>query len=85
MPRPRQTRKIASWVTVCEKPHAAVKIEYIRIAPISARLRPRRSAITAKTMPPAAAASWVIDPSRPLVWNDRWSVGSLISAAPTIA
>ena len=40
MPSPRSARKIANCQRVCENPHAAVNTEYIRMLPISARVRP---------------------------------------------
>ena len=65
MPNPSSTRKMASCHMFCASPHRPVKIEYSRTLPMSARVRPRRSAITPNTSPPAAPPRSVIDPSRP--------------------
>src|SRR5262245_18408120 len=54
-------------------------------ASISACLRPNRSAITPKAMPPPAAARSQTEPRKPAMSNESCSVGSWISDARTIA
>jgi hypothetical protein len=65
MPRPRMKRKMASWGMVCDRPQAKLAIEYIRIEPMSARVRPILSARRPKLSPPIAEANRVRELRRP--------------------
>ena len=71
-------RKTASWGMVCERPQAKLAIEYIRIEPISARVRPILSARNPKPRPPIAEANRVRELRRP-AWGllmPRWTTRS---------
>ena len=65
MPKPRKMRRTANCTRVLAKPQRNVKIEYSATLSISARVRPKRSAIRPEITPPTAAATSMIDPRMP--------------------
>jgi hypothetical protein len=71
MPIPSRMRQIISCHTVCDVAAPREQKEKIRMVPISARVRPTRSAMTPKRMPPPAEVRRVKVPSSPAVASSK--------------
>ena len=67
MPMPSTPRHISSCATLCDVAAPSDAKEKIRIVPMSARVRPMRSASTPKISPPSAEVASVTVPSIPAV------------------
>jgi hypothetical protein len=71
MPMPRIERQMSSCITVCDVAAPSEAREKMRIVPISARVRPNRSATYPKIAPPTPDITSVAVPSMPAVSSPK--------------